>query len=145
MYIPGTISARACKQAEPSIAYFYGHSQVSHQREDNLKKNYNLLVSELADAVNSRIDYELEYVKHVFPNSYDTTVNTYASGCVINFPSAGDTSILKNIVDCFKVNYVFIIDSEKMVSSLKERAEEYTLYNSLPKSGGVVNLDAQQR
>lgn len=94
----------------------------------------------------SRIENELDYSKENHANSYAPRNNSYASGCIINFPGFLDLNLCENIInfviDNFKIDNVLVIDQERLVSSLHNRGLEPI---RLSKSGGVVPLESEYK
>lgn len=144
MLLPGCISAASYHENswDTILAYYYGHTSINSSNIEIFKT----LVAELEKQVSQRMRNELEFCMKNHGMSFAPRNNSYASGCIINLPPFLDLNLCENVlnfvIDCFKVNYVLIIDQERLIASLRERGFDPI---HLGKSGGVVPLELEYK
>jgi len=144
MFLPGCISAASYYHNtwDPVLAYYYGHTSINFSTIELFKP----LINELVAHVNQRVENELQFCQENYKESFDPRNNSYASGCIINFPPFLDLnlceSILNFVIDAFQTNFVLVIEQERLLSSLQSRGFEPI---HLGKSGGVVPLEVEYK
>jgi len=135
--VPGTIGALLVERPadaeegfslQTPLVYNFGNATPA----DSLKL-YNALVTQLAEVV----------FKH-----FEQNEKAAVSGCFINtcgWVTGGGFKILLNIVEAFKVDVILVIDQERIYNDFKTKLGSTVQCVHLPKSGGVVERNQEQR
>jgi len=134
--LPACVSAMAVNHPsdeEPRhrMAYFFGHIDWSEN-----PKLYERLVSNLSKVVLAKLSHGIS------PEG----ARTASSGLIINAPCQPTAELLRNIIEMFEVDVVFVLDSEGVHADLSRMYADCPRVNGvpkieivpLPKAGGVV-------
>jgi polyribonucleotide 5'-hydroxyl-kinase len=155
--VPGAIAAGVVDYIIPndytidnSISLFHG----SLNNDMNVYL-YEKQINELASLVNNKLNAELDvFRKKLNLNNNDKNIfvhpenpSVFASGAIINSPTINKDSIYKNIIQDFACDYVFVLENERLYNDLVKHFKNNNKINIclLPKSGGVINLDASYK
>lgn len=135
--VPGTIGSllverpasieEGFSQSAP-LVYHYGHKTPGHN-----PPLYNKLVSRMADVVRERLD---------------ANKKAGASGVVINtcgWIRGEGYNQAKHIAQAFEVDVIIVLDQERLYNDLVRDMPDFVNVVWLPKSGGVVERNYEQR
>lgn len=162
--IPGTISAAPVDYVVPndflidnSISLFHGNNI-----NDISLPLYELQIKEMANLVNNKLNQDLYNFKKKYyledPEAdekileyYNDSITSekptlYSSGSIIQCPNINaseDGLIYKTIIEEFEIQYVFVIENEKLFNAIKTIKEKY-IKNNLKNNLNVSILQKTQ-
>ena len=157
--MPGCISATVIDEPLPnnylienSLSLFNGNLNISVSNNQQIDDLYINQVKELAKCTNQKLEADLENFKASNSNSkgdnkiISSEPQLFASGSIIYCDSFDGFQVYKKIIEYFACNIIFIIDNDRLFSSISSefveqiKREEISVIK-LQKSSGVLNVN----